>query len=288
MTALLHSNYREFPPPRSLSNRLVCVWTQSIEGSEGEYLHSVLPDGCVDIVLIGNAAPVVAGPANERIVVGLSAGAKIIGFRFRPGWATSSLGVPVSTILNDDVPLHELWGTDADRLAEEMFMQDSVSAKLDAGAAALAGRMLSASSPDRAIQAATVWLAQHPGGRIRDLADSIGLSSRHLQRRFRHAVGYGPKTFQRIMRFQRLLTISQNLKPCPRDLSRLAGDLGYADQAHMCREIREFANETPQAMLMANAGTLTMSDLFNTPDTNFSYTMGLKSSMDEEDLWSNE
>lgn len=90
------------------------------------------------------------------------------------------------------------------------------------------------------------------------------------------------------MRFQRLLTISQNLRPRPKDLTRLAGDLGYADQAHMCREIREFANETPQAMLMANAGTLAMSDLFNTPDTDFSYTMGHKSSMVEEDLWSSD
>lgn len=108
MTALLHSKYREFPPPRSLSDRLVCVWTQSIEGSDGEYSHSVLPDGCVDIVLIGNAAPVVAGPANERIVVRLPAGATIIGFRFRPGWATSSLGLPVSTLLNQEVSLREL------------------------------------------------------------------------------------------------------------------------------------------------------------------------------------
>lgn len=288
MTALLHSKYREFPPPHSLSNRLVCVWTQSIKGSEGEYSHAVLPDGCVDIVLIGSAAPVVAGPANERIVVNLQAGSNIIGFRFRPGWATSSLGAPVSTLLNHDIPLNELWGSDADRFAEEVFMHDSVSARLHAGIAALARRMLSTSSPDRAIQAATLWLAQHPGGRVRDLARSIGLSNRHLQRRFRDAVGYGPKTFQRIMRFQRLLALSSNLSPRPRDLARLAGHLGYSDQAHMCREVREFANETPQAILMANAGTLAMSDLFNTPDDDFSYLMHHTSSIVEEGPWSNE
>lgn len=288
MTALLHSKYREFPPPHTLSNRLVCVWTQSIEGSEGEYSHAVLPDGCVDIVLIGSAAPVVAGPATERIVVNLQAGSDIIGFRFRPGWATSSLGVPASAILNHDVLLNELWGTDGDRFAEEVCMLDSVSAKLHAGATALARRMLSKSSPDRAIQAATLWLTQHPGGRVRDLARSIGLSNRHLQRLFQDAVGYGPKMFQRIMRFQRLLALSSSITPRPRDLARLAGDLDYSDQAHMCREVREFANETPQAILMANAGTLAMSDLFNTPHDDFSYLMGHTSSIVEEDLWSNE
>lgn len=288
LSNLLRSKYREFPPPRSLSNRLVCVWMQRIEGNEGEYLHPVLPDGCVDIVFIGSAAPIVAGPANQRIVVGLPARSKIIGFRFRPGWATDSLGLPVSTLLNQDVPLHELWGTDADCFADEVFKHDSVSARLRAGTAALADRMLTMSSPDRTIQIATAWLAQHPSGRVRDLASLIGLSDRHLQRRFRDAVGYGPKTFQRIMRFQRLLALSANLQSRPRDLARMATDVGYADQAHMCREVCEFADETPQAALITSAGTLAMSDLFNTPNNCLDYTTSLTNSIIEEDRWSNE
>jgi hypothetical protein len=44
-------------------------------------------------------------------------------------------------------------------------------------------------------------------------------------------------------------------------------DTGYADQAHMCREIHALAGKTPQFLLRdGSRSTLTMSDLFNTPD----------------------
>jgi hypothetical protein len=101
MTDRTSSRYQEFLPPPSLSSRLVCTWIQNIDGIEDEYHHHpVLPDGCVDIVWIGRAAPVVAGPATHRIVVKLSAGTSLIGIRFRPGCAASSLGLPVNEMLS--------------------------------------------------------------------------------------------------------------------------------------------------------------------------------------------
>lgn len=103
---------------------------------------------------------------------------------------------------------------------------------------------------------------RHPGGRVRDLARLIGLSGRQLQRRFRAEVGYGPKVFQRIMRFRRLLAAA----PRYRNLVLLAGSLEYADQAHMSREVREFAGESPRGLLRHVGTTLSMSDLFNTDD----------------------
>jgi hypothetical protein len=36
-TPLTSPRYREFPPPPSLSDHLVCTWTQSIDGIDGKY-----------------------------------------------------------------------------------------------------------------------------------------------------------------------------------------------------------------------------------------------------------
>ncbi len=131
LTARTSSRYQEFPPPPSLSDRLVCTWTQNIRGVDGEYHpHPVLPDGCVDVVWIGGAAPVVAGPATHRIVVKLSAGTSLIGIRFRPGCAASSLGLPVNELLNQDVPLADIWPHHAKRLTDETFDQQSESTRL--------------------------------------------------------------------------------------------------------------------------------------------------------------
>jgi hypothetical protein len=50
------------------------------------------------------------------------------------------------------------------------------------------------------------------------------------------------------------------------DLAYLACAAGYADQAHRCRDFRELADTTPQALLTRVDSTLAMSDLFNTDD----------------------
>ncbi|MGC2447724.1 MAG: DUF6597 domain-containing transcriptional factor [Candidatus Sulfotelmatobacter sp.] len=56
------SEYREYAPPQSLADHFLCFGTQSITGSQSEYRHCVLPDGCIDIVFINDDAPVVVGP----------------------------------------------------------------------------------------------------------------------------------------------------------------------------------------------------------------------------------
>ncbi|HYY23006.1 MAG TPA: hypothetical protein VE780_14120, partial [Thermoleophilaceae bacterium] len=58
--------------------------------------------------------------------------------------------------------------------------------------------------PDRLVLAATRVLGG-PGRRVRVVGKRVGLSDRQLLRRFRAAVGYGPKTLDRVLRFQRFL-----------------------------------------------------------------------------------
>ena len=282
MTDRTRSIYKELRPPRALAGRLVCLWTQRIEDGAGEYCHPVLPDGCADIVWIGDAPPVVAGPATRRILVRIPAGTTVFGARFQPGSAASSLGVPADELLNRDVPLDEIWGAAAGRLTERVSRHHSVAAKLRGAADALAARLAGAPAADPKVRAAVSWLMHRPLGRVRDLAPSIGLSDRQLQRRFRAAVGYGPKTFQRIMRLQRLLARAAS----DSSLAALASAAGYADQAHMCREFQALAGETPLSLLARAGSTLSMSDLFNTAGGRSDYAACLDEELPEDESWS--
>jgi transcriptional regulator GlxA family with amidase domain len=77
---------------------------------------------------------------------------------------------------------------------------------------------------------------------VAEVADRVHVSERQLQRRFAERVGYGPKTFQRIARFQRALG---RLGREGGGLARTAASAGYADQAHLARETRRLAGLSP-------------------------------------------
>jgi AraC-like DNA-binding protein len=258
------SIYRERPAPPALAGRVLCLWSQEIGDGTAALSHRVLPDGCIDIVWIGTAPAVVAGPATGPVVVALAPRTTVVGVRLRPGAAAGLLGAPASALLNRDTPLGELWGAAAAALSARVLEQASPADRLAAAAAALAPRLAAAGPPDPLIAAATLWLARHPAGRIADLCRALAISERRLRRRFAAAIGYGPKTFQRVLRLQRVLALAGRLPRAGTTLAGLAADAGYADQAHMSRELQALAGRSPATLLDGAASTLELSDLFKT------------------------
>jgi AraC-like DNA-binding protein len=79
---------------------------------------------------------------------------------------------------------------------------------------------------------------------VREIAEEVGWSHRHLIAKFREQIGLPPKALSRIVRFnhllQRLRTSSDQVR-----WVELAYECGYYDQAHLNRDFREFAGTTP-------------------------------------------
>jgi AraC-like DNA-binding protein len=258
-------DYREFTVRPDLADHFLCFWTQSSEGSQGEYSHRVLPDACVDIVLIDDNPPLVVGPWTDSFVVQLPAGTKIVGARLHPGRASDLLGLPAAELLHQSVTLDALWGQGKSRSFARVSERPSLTARcLVLGEVLAASLTFAARPPDTVVRESVQWLAHNPNGRVDKLSQWLGISNRQLQRRFSSAVGYGPKMFQSILRFQRLLHLG-NRTSFRRSLADLAAHAGYSDQAHMTREVQRFAGCTPTALLSSAESTLRMSDLFKTP-----------------------
>jgi transcriptional regulator GlxA family with amidase domain len=79
---------------------------------------------------------------------------------------------------------------------------------------------------------------------VRTLAGETGTSERTLRRRCHEHLGYGAKTLDRILRFQRFLTLCRSRPESA--LAMLALGAGYADQAHLARDTRELTSLTPR------------------------------------------
>jgi AraC-like DNA-binding protein len=257
-------DYRELAPPPALAGVLACVWTQTA-GPAGRH-HRVLPDGCADIVWLAGERLVVAGTATGPELVALPPGSSTLGVRFRPGAAGRVLGLPASELLNQGPPLEAVWGPAGRRLAERVGEATDPARALAALEAAVAARLDRAGPPDRLVEAVADRLAGPVPVPVARLAADLGLSERQLLRRCRDAVGYGPKTLARVLRFRRLLRLAEGNHG--RGLAELAAAAGYADQAHLSRETVRLAG-LPPARLLAQQGMSQpgMSDSFKPPAT---------------------
>ena len=242
----MSATYRESPAPEALSSHACCVWA-NVAGPGG-HLERVLPDGCADVVWIEGEGIVVAGPATREVLVDIPAGTVALGVRFGPGATGAALGVAARDLRDRTVALEVVWGAPATELAERLAGAPPAG-RLALLAAAVARRLDGAQAADALVARASGLLGA--GMAVTAASREVALTDRHLRRRFHDAVGYGPKTLQRVLRLRRFLVLAES-GPSP-DLARAAAEAGYSDQPHLTRECADLAGLPPAVLLASRA-----------------------------------
>ena len=234
--------YRERAPHPALADYIACTWAD--EARPG---LRVLPDGCIDIVWIGDEALTVAGPDTAANVIGLPEGTLTVGVRFRPGRAPGFLRARADELTDQSIDLDALWGPEAAFLADALATAPSIEGKQAILEAALLERLDQAREVDADVDVAIDVIAAAPSQtRVGALSRDLNISERQLRRRFEQAIGYGPKTFGRVLRFRAFLSlVEEHGYP----LGQAAAEAGYADQAHLTRECNDLSGLTPTELL---------------------------------------
>ena len=139
---------------------------------------------------------------------------------------------------------------DPDELYEHALMLTAgVLAQRDS-ARVEAGRPATRRARRRLVDDAREALVTDPGRRLPELAHDLGASPNHLSRLFHAHTGH---TISRYRLLLRARNAREQIAAGERDLARLAADLGFADQSHLCRVIRSQTGRTPTALREAIA-----------------------------------
>ncbi len=268
MDSTLH--YTEIRPAPAFADQIVCYWSHRVDDDNAGFVQPVYPDGCVDILWrrYGDGAwesPVIVGAMTGVRAAALSPGLSLQGIRLVPGQAARLFGVPAHEYTDLELGARELPGFR--RFAAEIPPTANLN-RVFARLLALGPASRSTTRTDCALDAAVRAIARNPGIKMATLAARAGISERQLHRRFLQGVGYSPKHFQRILRFQRFLSVAAQCRGrdqssgTPHSLADLALAAGYADQAHLGRDCRALAGRTPGALLADSHPALAISDLF--------------------------
>jgi AraC-like DNA-binding protein len=235
--------YAELAPPPDLASDIVCLWTMRIDQKAGIFVQHLLSDLTVDVISLNGGPLFVMGPPTSAMQQALQSGTRLAGVRLRAGVARRLLDCPPADLLDGIAPLdnvirarlrdaaagagHSVHATMATLLRREVAMDDN--------------------QPDPVVRSAIDWLAGNSHGSLNDLSRHVGWSSRELRRRFVATVGMGPKLAQRMLRVQHVLRLAHESEG-EVSLSGLALECGFADQSHLTRELRRFAQLAPSEM----------------------------------------
>lgn len=220
--------YRERPS----RIRHAVLWSSTVQVAE---THRVLPDGCLDL-LWTDGRLTVAGPDTVAYIASWRPGTPFVGLRLGSGVGPRVLGLPAHELRDQRVPLDQLWpAAQVRRLTERLSETPEPGGLLEAFAR---DRLAAAPQADPVVERVAQRLGQ--GAAVGEVAREVGLSARQLHRRSLDAFGYGPKTLARILRLHRALELGRSGTAA----AEAAYAAGYADQAHLSREVRSLTGVT--------------------------------------------
>src|SRR5262249_29982416 len=117
-----------------------------------------------------------------------------------------------------------------------------------------AGRPATTQARRAATDGAREALTANPDCSLRELARALALSPHHLSGVFHSSTGHPSARYRMRLRPR---TALERLAGGERNLARLAADLGFADQSHLCRVLRDETGRSPSALCDVVARTQT-------------------------------
>ncbi|QXJ26979.1 helix-turn-helix domain-containing protein [Actinomadura graeca] len=195
----------------------------------------------------------VAGLLPDRLRAGGRSG-ECLQIRLSPIAAAAVLGASAE-LSGMVVPLEDVWGRAAGRFEERLRAAASWDERFAITRDLLVRRP---ALRDVDPEVAHIWRRTLGGrGRVRvdELAGDVGWSRKRLWSRFRTQLGITPKRAARLVRFDH----AAHLLAAGHGAAAAAARSGYADQAHLHREVTSFTGLTPTAV--ADAPWLAIDDV---------------------------
>ncbi len=235
-------------PGKEFSGLIEKFWMLPRKGGKGQWLLEAPPDGNFDLVFVlaeSRCKVLYVGPFTELQRIPMLNNCEYFCVWFRSGIMPRVADVAAGDLVNTWAVLPKVLGTGVDELGERLSAARGLDAKRRLMEDFFHKAGLASVTPDQSYCRATELVAAS-GGRIRvdGLADTLGVTTRTLERMFREHAGVSPKKFIRLVRFQNVLSQLRS-GAASMNLAGLACEFGYADQSHFIRDFKSLMQTPP-------------------------------------------
>ncbi|GCD96923.1 helix-turn-helix domain-containing protein [Embleya hyalina] len=227
-------------------------WTVRWKVPPGEQGSAVFIGHPETNLVLGSGRVSAYGVQRKRLTVRFSGTGSAFGMAFRPGAALGLLGGTAVQYTDRSRPLAESWGT-----AEVRRFEEALRAATDTGSRIAVVerhvrarlRMSHGEERDQGLsrveEIVDMMRDEQSITRVSEVCRHSHLSTRSLQRLFRHYLGISPKW---LLRQYRLQTAAARLAAgLPQRWTEIAVDLGYFDESHFARDFTQIVGVTPSS-----------------------------------------
>jgi len=231
-----------------------------------EYAHTVdrfLPNGDTEILIDFHDTPQyiydnqtlkeiqacnhiwASGVRTEPITIPSGNGAAMMVISFKKGMAAPFFPFPMEEIRDSVVDADLVWGSDFGRLRERLLNTKNIDLRFHIVEEFLLRTFSSTLNLNPCISFAVNEMIERPDTiSIARMNATIGYSKKHFAEMFRKQIGVTPKSYLKIMRFQKAvktIDASENI-----DWGTIAFECGFYDQAHFINDFKHFSGFTPE------------------------------------------
>lgn len=219
---------------------------------ENKPLRTV-PDGCIDLFFEyekGHMQGYVCGTPLVYTCEECKGKEEVFGIRFMPGVQPELIGCTMKELLGKKIPIESVLRGDScwlTKLEEESDFYQRIRIFIEAYTKAEKRREKPFGKQEM-VQSVKQMVYESDGKiRVSEMQEKTGYSVRYINKAFIEEMGFSPKTFCKIIQFQRALEFLNY--GAPDKMTDAAVFLGYYDQPQFIHDFSRYAGITPKKYL---------------------------------------
>lgn len=246
-------------PVGVLANIIDYYWILENPGNLGVHRETVYPQGSIQLIFYfgqqftredhlgvptGLPQACLCGLTDRYSNILVSGGFGLLGVVFRNHAAESALQFPADELFRLNIPVRDGFGGDGKRLEEMVFNATSHQQRIDILDSFFLSRYQETDHRKRIASCVRLINDSPANLTLKAIAERACLSHRQFERVFSQMVGTTPKQYHRISRLNYTIKLAEMRQY--ENLTMLALDSGYYDQAHLTNEFQEMTGHTPR------------------------------------------
>tara|TARA_R110002167_G_scaffold268225_1_gene474752 strand:+ start:39 stop:854 length:816 start_codon:yes stop_codon:yes gene_type:complete len=257
-------NYQTFQPHSDLGSLINCYWTLEVPEENNSERQRIIPDGCIEMAFIlGDdikrytskdefilqPRAMVLGQTIEPFYIEPTGFVNTFAIRFYPYGFANFVTMPIKDLANKETPIELLFGAyTAKELEQKIIHATDTKQRIEIIENFLLEKLNDKITIDNIVkQTVEALLSSNGTESITTILKEDLSKRRQLERNFKKQIGISPKQLGKVIRLQTALKMMLNKKKD--NLTNIAFESEYFDQAHFIKDFKEFTGINPKEFL---------------------------------------